>query len=553
MIEWSTFLKEKLKLYKKSSLSRDELKLLEKAWLKEYNILKEHSLAKKNKPKPKPKPKKEKKPKKENSPLTLVPIDWRLQLDAKMIQPPENCYITTSLKKTKWPACVSTSQLEPKEHQVRIVEHMLSPKNRGLLVVHSVGAGKTLAAVITVMCFLAQGLRGYIVTPKSLVHNFQKEIQAYLGGQNLSDEYQDRLKFMTLQKFGRQLAQDPHLLKDHFFILDEAHNVVNTTSVTGRRVVKAAQEAEKVLLLTATPMRNKVSDINSLISMIEPKIIKNMGRVYHPKHFQNLISYYHCPKQEGYPSVTQHIEPLLMTGPYLQDYLKLESGELKKLNVDIHDLFGNVQDLYAFYNGLRRAVNNLRADQSPKIDWIIKLVQKTCMKNARQKILIYSTWLKAGADLVKSRLNHLNVKWGEINGQQSQIERKEIVELYNQNHIQVLMISKAGGEGLDLKGTRHVVILEPAWNSAVEHQAEGRAIRYLSHVHLPEKERHVDVWHLEATKPNYNDSQRFYRVYNESDGLPSVDTLLMRLQISKNNAMNRYLHKLEPYIIENKK
>jgi hypothetical protein len=81
-------------------------------------------------------------------------------------------------------------------------------------------------------------------------------------------------------------------------------------------------------------------------------------------------------------------------------------------------------------------------------------------------------------------------------------EKKQAVEDYNKGHVPVLLISSAGSEGLDLKGTKHVVLAEPHWQEEKINQIRGRAIRYKSHSHLPEEERHVEVQRLHAV-PTY--------------------------------------------------
>ena len=54
-------------------------------------------------------------------------------------------------------------------------------------------------------------------------------------------------------------------------------------------------------------------------------------------------------------------------------------------------------------------------------------------------------------------------------------------------NIKVIMITKAGAEGLDLKNVRNVHIMEPYWYETRIQQVIGRAARYNSHIDLPEK------------------------------------------------------------------
>lgn len=60
--------------------------------------------------------------------------------------------------------------------------------------------------------------------------------------------------------------------------------------------------------------------------------------------------------------------------------------------------------------------------------------------------------------------------------------------------IKVIMITQSGAEGISLKNVRQVHIVEPYWNNVRMSQVIGRAVRTCSHVQLPPKERHVDVF-----------------------------------------------------------
>lgn len=61
---------------------------------------------------------------------------------------------------------------------------------------------------------------------------------------------------------------------------------------------------------------------------------------------------------------------------------------------------------------------------------------------------------------------------------------------------QVLLITDAGSESIDLAGTRHIVFMDPTWTPALEDQIIGRGQRFMSHKHLPASQRTVTVWKL---------------------------------------------------------
>ena len=60
--------------------------------------------------------------------------------------------------------------------------------------------------------------------------------------------------------------------------------------------------------------------------------------------------------------------------------------------------------------------------------------------------------------------------------------------------LKVLMVTKKGAEGLDLKNVRSVHVIEPHWQPVLMDQVIGRARRYNSHSGLPELDRNVSVY-----------------------------------------------------------
>lgn len=91
-------------------------------------------------------------------------------------------------------------------------------------------------------------------------------------------------------------------------------------------------------------------------------------------------------------------------------------------------------------------------------------------------------------------------KYALITGDVSFDDRAKIFKIFNDNDnmhgkkIALLLISKTGAEGLDLKNVRHVHLTEPYWNYARLSQIIARAARFKSHVELPPEERTVQPY-----------------------------------------------------------
>ena len=170
--------------------------------------------------------------------------------------------------------------------------------------------------------------------------------------------------------------------------------------------------------------------------------------------------------------------------------------------------------------------------ENPKMRYIIDNVKKWVKNN--EKIVIYSSFIEKGVKILQDELNKLKIKNDKIIGEVSKIRRQEIVNTYNNNKINVLLISKAGGEGLDLKGTRRIIIFEPAFNKNVIEQAKARGIRYKSHEGL--KEKKVDVYYLYLDKPK--------KLYDD-DMMESIDLLLKKHGDKKQLKLNKFMKDLE--------
>ena len=67
-------------------------------------------------------------------------------------------------------------------------------------------------------------------------------------------------------------------------------------------------------------------------------------------------------------------------------------------------------------------------------------------------------------------------------------------ENINGEIVKIVIITKAGAEGLDFKNIRQVHILEPWYNLNRTEQVIGRAVRTCSHQRLNKEERNVKVF-----------------------------------------------------------
>jgi len=436
------------------------------------------------------------------------------------------------------------------EHQIRVTQALQT--QRELIIVHDVGSGKTLTAVTAADCFLQNNpeMDVIVVTPVSLVENFKEEIIRTYNGRNMQ-----RYTFYTHAKFAKdlknnRLSQD--IISRSMVIIDEIHNYrkkIPNGSATGKvrtseipssfYVQQGIKNAQKVLGLTATPFVNSISDLITIASIATGKDLFAVSRrKYTPyrllmKHAQNLFSFYEIEKGDPrFPSYTIHKIEIVMPNDYFQKYMEIE--KLKTQNV--REKFSK-----AFYGHIRLASNKIdNKTDSPKVLWTINKVES--IVNDGGRVVIYSSFIDSGITLIRDALSKKGIGCNFITGKIKRKERSDIVKDYNAGRMPVLLISKAGGEGLDLKQTSAVIMLEPTWNGASRTQIFGRGVRNGSHLALPERLRHVDCYILLMVKPKGI----------KKGGLPSGDKFIHNITEDKQVASDAIMIQLAKLSLEGK-
>jgi SNF2 family DNA or RNA helicase len=489
--------------------------------------------------------------------------------------------------------CITESNFQLRQHQKVVVDHM--KKARGLLAFHGIGTGKTFTAVTSIKCIkeMFPEIKVVFVSPTSLIDNLKKEFIAYGNfGANLKE-----ISFYSYEEFSNAWYNKKIDCENTFLIIDEAHNL--KTEVTAKKgqsrigdkginigkgkrsfaAIQCASKAKKVLLLSATPMVNDPSEIINLIAMVDGvyNVLLTSGdsteRYFNKnikpndenlkKYLRCKFSYFKTEIDENYPNVSIKEIRLPMLGKAMKIYYQIID---QKINKELEEFLEEDKNLKVFYNGLRRAVNLKLGGKNPKIDWI----NEHFTKNPGRKTVIFSQFLKTGINLVKKLMTLKKISFVEITGEVSRRNRNERVKRFNDpnSNVNVFLLSAAGGEGLDLKEVRDVIIMEPTWNEAKLNQAIGRAVRYKSHARLPINERNVTVYKLFLSIPQrikvnngirvkpskYREFAEMYLYELTSEELLeifSVDEILDLMSALKQKEIDSFVERIIPFSIEN--
>lgn len=433
--------------------------------------------------------------------------------------------------------------IKPLEHQRKVIKFLSNEKNRGLIIFHSVGSGKTITSLLTAHALhLKYPTRSILITaPVSILANYTKEME------KLDITFGDKLVLLSYIKFINTIKGNK-LCNGSILIVDEAHNFNKKSGKRASSLIKCASNAFKILLLTATPVKNNPKELANLYTMITPRHNHNTAltervieeAAQNPSAFNHYfkckVSFFKNTSSKDYPDSKEHIIPLTMSNEFYDQYYRIQQN----IRIDLPDIFKNTKDLEYFANGIRRAVNKVKT-VSPKVTWTIDKILSDTAKN--KKVLVYSAWKATGINLIKEVLDKLKVKYSEIHGGLSKSERSEQVKLYNENINKVMIITAAGGEGIDLKETRSVIIMEPHWNYARNEQVIGRAIRYKSHEALTKSKRHVDIYNLILKKP-------WKKYVNFDTKVGTADEILFLFSKNKQEIIEAFYKRLKKISIE---
>lgn len=141
------------------------------------------------------------------------------------------------------------------------------------------------------------------------------------------------------------------------------------------------------------------------------------------------------------------------------------------------------KDLRPFLCGVRQVVNTSGDTiPSPKLDWVRDRIKEWILvpmrtSRAHKRVLIYTQWRILGMDPVVQLLKKMKVDFRTIHGDLDARQRAESVKAFNSRKANVLVVTNAGKEGIDLKDVDRVIILEHPWKPSDIDQVVGRATR----------------------------------------------------------------------------
>lgn len=374
----------------------------------------------------------------------------------------------------------------------------LLANQRGLLA-DDMGTGKTVQTLAAIAALEGRNVNVLIVSPASLTLMWDSGIRKQIPDSEIIHikaeknpvELKRRLRFIIcsynyIQKESN--VERLSKLKWHVVIADEAHALKNWTSKTCKGFRKLTKKhTGKVWMLTGTPATNSGADYYPYLEIIQP------GKWGTLSEFREMF----CEKEQDYWSgyfkykgVRADKKPLLRKAfskimlrrrkeevikdlpSVLSTHIPVDIDEsLKKASGLIREEF--IEDLkrnkLAMSEHVMKLMREIGEAKVPAaVDYILGVEEPLVVFCCNTSVLreIEETIKKAGKTV------------DTVMGEDSRLEKNRAVEDFQSGLLDVILLNlHAGGVGITLHRSSHMLMVQQYWSPAVMEQAMARIIR----------------------------------------------------------------------------
>jgi hypothetical protein len=445
-------------------------------------------------------------------------------------------------------ACGVRKVLIPTKYQLFLREYFKSYRNKGILLYHGVGSGKTFSSILmAIECIrLKKYKRVYVLLPAALKNNYISHIT----------EFKDKFELISYNS-STMTKWNPLDLDESLVIIDEAQNLISmitNRSKIGIHLYNKLQNSRcNIIAMTATPMINSTYEYAVLFNLLRPgSFVLDVGKFntkYHDilsdinvkkefyKAIRGLVSYYQGANEtsEYYPKQNINMISLTMNPTQSIEYNKVRDIELKrskipknpmtksKISYNNYTSSNDIKDPETYMVHSRQATNYIScsnndlytntAEYSIKFDYILEKI-----KVSKGPVVVYSSFITNCLEKFEDLLRYNKISSLKWMGGQTPIEKEYILKNFNADEnkdgskCKVLLLGISGAEGISLKNVRELHIMEPYWNEMKIKQIIGRASRLCSHYTLPKESQNVEIYRY-LTRTNKNQETVDYNMY----------------------------------------
>jgi SNF2 family DNA or RNA helicase len=392
---------------------------------------------------------------------------------------------------------------------------LFAAKSGRCLIADDMGLGKTIQAIAATEIFAKEfnAEKVLIICPTSLKYQWKTEIEKFTnrtvkvieGMINKRAEQYKSSEFYKITSYNsvRNDLRFIENLSPDVVILDEAQRIKNWKTKTAQSVKTITSEF--ALVLTGTPLENRLDELHSLVEFVDRY---KLGALF--RFLNNHQTLDENGKVIGYKNLNEISRTLdsilirrkkndvLLQLPERIDkhYYVTATPEQMEIHKDYADMvatlvhkwqrnrFLSEPDRKRLMLGLScmrmvcdsTFILDLKTRFDTKIDELMILLGDI-FENNDEKVVIFSQWERM-TRLVANELNNLKIKFEYLHGGIPSDKRKDLLTNFaNDPESKVFLSTDAGGVGLNLQSANIVINLDIPWNPAVLEQRIARVHR----------------------------------------------------------------------------
>jgi SNF2 family DNA or RNA helicase len=383
------------------------------------------------------------------------------------------------------------------------------------MIADEMGLGKTIQAIATAELLKKEFniSNVLIVCPTSLKYQWQSEIHKFTdnsvkvieGFPHLREEQYNSDDFFKIVSYNT-LKNDVQVINKtdvDLVILDEAQRIKNWKTKLAQGVKKI--NSKYSIVLTGTPLENKLEELYSIIQFIDPF---KLGPYY------KFLDYYQIRNDSGKTIGYQHLNEI---GDILSDVMIRRNKKevlsqlpermdknlivpMTQTQMDWHEDYREVvaklvskwnrfkflseqdrQRLMIHLNLMRMVCDSTylvdqKSRNDTKIDELINILDEYFDGNSK-KAVIFSQWERM-TRIIAQELDKLGIKYEYLHGGVPAAKRKDLFDNFNTNKdVRIFLSTDAGSTGLNLQSASLIVNMDIPWNPAILEQRISRIHR----------------------------------------------------------------------------
>lgn len=400
---------------------------------------------------------------------------------------------------------------------------------KGVIIADEMGLGKTLQAIGAAV--FKKKIFGFkktlIICPASLKAQWKGEIEKF------TNENVELVEGPPAQRAKSYMRPDAYfliityetVLRDvqainkagvDFIILDEAQRIKNFETLTAN-AIKSLRKNHS-LVITGTPIENKLADIYSITGFIDPGLLAPLWEFSYRHCYFDLQNENRITGYYNLQDLKEKLTQVLIRREKKEVLDQLSSITIIDVPVEMHPVQADYHASYARtistilskkfktpydWQMLTKNLQSMRmvcdstflvdkdTEHSPKLLELEEiLLEKLDINNNKRKIIIFSEWTVMLA-IISRMLAKNGIGFTELTGNVSVKERKKMIREFEENpYCRIFLSSESGGTGLNLQVADTVINFELPWSPSKKNQRIGRIDR------LGQKSRNLTVINL---------------------------------------------------------